>query len=323
MRNAGSAITPVVVAQFDLSDPFQKFMVSDPESILQLLTLDHLPEATFVLTTAVPEEVHAVEAVIRAAIAQLPSSSQQYWNTHLFFSATSINVSARGGGSHRHTHTGTHAYRQPHACTLLRFHCLNQETSNAELNSVLSQWPHWRRKVVFQADTREALATSTITSPRLDGHFQFCNIVAWSNHSPVDPTAPYPASPAKVAAVVTNPCTTPLPNLKGMWALVTSGNITCSLEEAARRIVTHANATAVIFMAQRDQPLEQIGVLCVVRCVVCCVLCVVCCVLCVVCCVLCAVCCVLPFSSVCHSCGCESLTLSYNLLNHLPRTRCV
>ena len=108
MRNAGSAITPVVVAQFDLSDPFQKFMVSDPESILQLLTLDHLPEATFVLTTAVPEEVHAVEAVIRAAIAQLPSSSQQYWNTHLFFSATSINVSARGGGftqTHTHGHT--------------------------------------------------------------------------------------------------------------------------------------------------------------------------------------------------------------------------
>lgn len=47
----------------------------------------------------------------------------------------------------------------------------------------MQQWPEYARGFAFPAP-----APGMSWLPRLDGHFQYCNIVARDNHSPSDPT---------------------------------------------------------------------------------------------------------------------------------------
>eukprot|EP00055_Hartaetosiga_balthica_P012150 m.58155 g.58155 ORF g.58155 m.58155 type:complete len:522 (+) comp7851_c5_seq2:694-2259(+) len=110
----------------------------------------------------------------------------------------------------------------------------------------------------------EGESSTTIALPRLDGHFQFCNIVEWSNHSPQDPTAPFPtngASILKVNGMCSETQASASANLKGFWAFVdlNEKDYPCSVEMLAKNVILVQNATSVVFMAKRDTPLFQIG----------------------------------------------------------------
>ncbi|EGD75460.1 hypothetical protein PTSG_06533 [Salpingoeca rosetta] len=173
----------------------------------------------------------------------MPADVQRYWQSHLFFAADPLSASASASG----------------------------------LRDVLVQWPYLQRQLTFTTTSASTTTTTTtatsstttamgtaaathITVRRLDGHFQFCNVVAWTNHSPTDPRQPYPPVPANVTLVANACAVHTLPDLRHHWAVVQpASNASCSLEAMARNVVNAANATAVIIMANKGQPLTQIG----------------------------------------------------------------
>lgn len=138
----------------------------------------------------------------------------------------------------------------------------HMRSSDSVINSLLhgQEWQSLFRTFRISSPSAEERMSddTTVSTPRLDGHFQFCNIVDYDNHSPSDPTQPWP--PAGLQFVYSaNPCVQATKGqLKDKAVLISLQDANCTAEQAASFAIA-AGATAAVVMVKPNAALQQLG----------------------------------------------------------------
>ena len=227
---AARPLRPMVIFALNETDPFSIYMVTEVASVDAFLLQDPIP-AVDTLFLSYSSDASRIQQTILDRMAQLGfnATHRALWLQCLVFANMSI--------------------------PQLEAAAVTTNPSYGVLPRILAQWPSLTRQVLVQPNQG-----TTMTLVRLDGHFQWCNVVEWTNHSPSAPTLPWPSDPASLIYGDTKGCTFPPMNFTGSYAFVhqVDAETICTYEAVALWAVSRG-ATGVIIMAGPTESLRQIG----------------------------------------------------------------
>eukprot|EP00730_Choanoeca_flexa_P007639 TRINITY_DN12364_c1_g5_i1.p2 TRINITY_DN12364_c1_g5~~TRINITY_DN12364_c1_g5_i1.p2 ORF type:complete len:682 (+),score=123.78 TRINITY_DN12364_c1_g5_i1:2723-4768(+) len=214
-----SIFRPMIGFVHSIEDPFSMEALHRQASLDELMTSE-IAADVLLLATDEPSQ-QDLTATMAAALANLTTTQRQFWTTHLHVANASVAV-------------------------------LNATWPDAEpLVSWLASWQTLTRTLSWHSNgIQESI-------PRLDGKFQFCNIIEWDNHSPSSPLMPYPSNGAELM-LVKNACAV-TKDLSDQFVLVDLEQEACSADEAAKAVMAQ-QARGVVIMAAPGSKLTWLGI---------------------------------------------------------------
>eukprot|EP00054_Salpingoeca_dolichothecata_P027365 m.200407 g.200407 ORF g.200407 m.200407 type:complete len:718 (-) comp25942_c1_seq5:1928-4081(-) len=224
-NNNATSTLPAVIFALNSSDPFSVYTASRTPFLDDFLTQTPTPDVQYLFLQYQPRGVDVLAHNLAKRMQALNLTQQQIhdWKQRLHFANETINELLQRSGDF------------------------------AVLPNVLSSLGSFARQLTFSTPG------GNFSVPRLDGHFQYCNVIGYINHSPTDPTKSWPATPGKLTYGGNSPCSTGQKNYTGQYTLIyLPESAGCSAEEAAK-IAIDAGAIGVVVMVGPDQPLRQMG----------------------------------------------------------------
>ncbi|EDQ87266.1 uncharacterized protein MONBRDRAFT_27478 [Monosiga brevicollis MX1] len=207
---------PLVVFVFNASDPFDGAMLGYANGSQEFFALNASLPVDFLFLGSDAESLVYLKNWRAQELQKLPSALALQWASKLMIAAAPVPDLL--------AHDPTHA-----------------------LLNTLASWTTLTRAIAWSS--LDGNWTSTV---RLDGRFQYCNVVEWTNHSPSSPTQAWPAAGLQLK-LIENPCAPVPENLVSLVGLADlTGHAGCSADEAAQYIMG-SNATGVVVMVD-DAP---------------------------------------------------------------------
>eukprot|EP00045_Choanoeca_perplexa_P017779 m.266606 g.266606 ORF g.266606 m.266606 type:complete len:696 (-) comp17630_c0_seq13:3-2090(-) len=208
---------PLVGFVHSEQDPFSRQVLQREDQLTAFFLQDPAPNVDVLALGVDDQSQHRVQKVLQAAVAKLQPAQQQFWQDRMLFANASV---------------------------------LALNSTAPSLVTLVQQWVTLKRQITW---TTHSTSESV---DRLDGIFQYCNIVEWDNHSPSSPLESYPPGGAPLV-LVDNACGTTA-SLQGQFALVHMSQGTCTPDQAAKAVIKQG-ARGVLLLANSSDELVLLG----------------------------------------------------------------
>jgi len=162
-----SKLLPLVIMLVDYTDPFLAYMVNDPVSMFDFLSLDPIPDANFLFLFKTNVGQNMLQASINFQLDRLCAETQTLWRSHIYLATRTMEDMRK-----------------------------SSELS-AVLVDVLDSFKSIRKFLAFWSESSD----KQITSERLDCNFQWAAVQGPDNHSPKNPLSSelvYVPNPCKI-----------------------------------------------------------------------------------------------------------------------------